>query len=106
MKTDMSMIKINYSGFWDRPLAFVVEYRGKQLLFSREFDETVDEYEDAYRVFVLPNVSDQDLAMPASWEDLPELSSGYLGKVPVKDVQFDATYRKEIDTNVIDALLD
>lgn len=100
-----NMTPIHYRGFWDRPLSFVVEHRDKQLLFWRDFDEAVDEYEDAYRVFVLPDISAQDLAAPASWENLPERAVALLGIVPVKDVKFDATYRKEIDANVIDALL-
>ena len=102
----MSMARIKYRGFWDRPLAFVVEHQGVQLLFWREFNEEADEYEDDYRVFVLPHVAEQDLAMPNSWENLPNLSSGYLGSVPVKDVQFDVTYRKAINTKLIDDLLD
>lgn len=95
--------KIIYRGFYDLPLAFVVSHNGRQLLFWRDFDDDLDEYPETYQVYLLPCLSDEELT--GSWERLPERAINFLGEVPVGDVQFDSTRRREIDTAVLDALL-
>lgn len=99
-----TLVKILYSGFWDRPLAFVVRHRGVQLYFCREFDEDADEYQDAYKVFVLPNLLDDEIN--ASWGHLYQNTTRYLGQVPVKQVVFDSSFRESIDTDLADALIE
>ena len=98
--------KIQYRGFYDRPLAFVAEHRNKQLLFWLDFDELLDEYKSEYQVFMLADSTVRDLIQLKSWENLRHQTTGYLGTVPVRNVQFDETRRKEIDVNAIDVLLD
>jgi len=95
--------KIIYRGFYDLPLAFVVRHTGRQLLFWRDFDDDLDDYPETYKVFFLPHLSEEKLT--GSWKRLPERATDFLGEVPVRDVQFDSTRRREIDTGVLDALL-
>jgi hypothetical protein len=99
------MAKIRYGGFWDRPLEFLVERKGKLFLFYREFDGDFDEYEDAYRVFVLSHAPNEDLSVPVSWQSCTQIATNFIGTVPVADVHFDQTFRKEIEINVLEELL-
>jgi hypothetical protein len=98
-----SQVKIVYSGFWDRPLAFVVRHRGIQLYFRREFDEHADDYQDAYRIFVLPNLSDNEIN--ASWGNLHQKTTRFLGQMPVKEVVFDPSFRESVSTDTLDVVI-
>ena|ERR1044071_2553103 len=93
---------IQYRDFYDVPRIFLVNHRGTQYLFDCPFDQDLDDYPDTYRVFVLPADSCSNLS--GSWEDLASSATAYLGKVPVKSVQFDSTRRREIETDVLDEL--
>src|SRR5919205_1109485 len=72
----------------------------RQYLFLREFDDALDDYQDAYRVFSLPGLSDE--VIESSWLRIKSLATAFLGEVSVAEVQFDASRRKEIETAVID----
>jgi hypothetical protein len=91
--------KIIYGGFWDVPLEFVVSHAGKQFLFLREFDEAIDDYPDNYRVFLLPGIPNCEIKQ--LWSDIERQAIEFLGEVPVKEVKFDKSTRKRIDTNVL-----
>lgn len=95
--------KLRYQGFYDVPRSFVVKHGGRQILFDCVFDDDLDDYPETYQVYLLPSLSDEELT--GSWERLPERATEFLGEVPVGDVQFDSTRRREIDTAVLDALL-
>jgi hypothetical protein len=95
---------INYRGFYDVPRIFLVSHRGMQLLFDCKFDDSIDDYPDFYKVYLMP--AQQDLELSGSWDRLPELAIEYLGDVQVSSVKFDRTLRKEIDTDVIRGLLE
>ncbi len=97
------MLPIDYRGFYDVPRNFLVKHRGVQFLFSCPFDEDEDRYPESYKVYVLDRIQEQHLQ--ADWEDLPAKASQLLGAVPVSDVRFDPTRRKEIDAAVLDNLL-
>jgi hypothetical protein len=98
-----SQVKIVYNGFWDRPLAFVVRHRGIQLYFRREFDERADGYQDAYKIFVLPNLSDNEIN--ASWGTLYQKATRYLGQMPVKEVVFDPSSRESVSIDTLDLVI-
>jgi hypothetical protein len=74
-----------------------------QLLFDCEFDESIDDYSETYKVYVLPDISDDGLR--GSWEHLSEKSTQFLGLLPVRGVVFDPSMRREVETQIIDALL-
>ncbi len=94
--------KILYSGFWDRPLGFVVQYATVRLFFSREFDEELDDYQAAYQVFLLPNMSDKEVQ--ESWVDLRQKAEAYICTIPMNSVVFDSSFRESIDTDILDAI--
>lgn len=96
-------VAIAYSGFWDRPLAFVVNYRQFQFLFHREFDDERDNYQDQYTVSLLPHLS--DAAIQAGWGHLQNYITYAIGHVFVKDVVFDPSFRKCIDATLLDTLI-
>lgn len=96
-------VPIKYLGYYDVPRNFIVRYRGNTLLFDCAFDETLDDYWEYYKVYVLPPLRDEEL--PKDWTTLPARATGYLGQVPIGRVQFDPSRRKSIDSAVLDELL-
>jgi hypothetical protein len=97
------MVKIIYREFYDIPRVFVVPYNGMKLLFECLFDESIGEYPDYYNVFTLSNIKEEDLQ--GSWVGLSKLATRYLGQVPICEVKFDQTKRKEINSEVIERLI-
>ncbi len=95
---------IIYSGFYDVPLAFVVWNDEKQFLFLRDFDEALDDYPNFYRVFTLPNLSDEEVKK--SWVQIETLANQFVGEIPVAEIHFDSTKRKEIVLKPLENLID
>ena len=96
-------VPIRYRDFWDVPRIFLAEYRGVRLLFDCPFDEDTEDYADAYRVYVMPELAAAELE--GSWKELPRRATRLLGVLPVRQVAFDPTRRKEVDAGVLDELL-
>jgi len=93
-----------YSGFHDRPLAFVVWYGGAQYLFWRGFfDDELDDYPRSYDIYRLPELSDD--AIKATWTSLPEQAISKIGSVPLKAILFDPTNRRWIDSSIFEKLV-
>lgn len=94
-------IPITYSGFWDVPDSFLTEYNSNLYVFTRYgFDEELDDYPPNYEVYLIKDVSykdavDQNLWFPYNYES-PE----FLGEIPTKDVIFDWSNRKFVNTVV------
>jgi hypothetical protein len=95
--------KITYRDFYDVPRMIVVTHRGLKLLLDCKFEESLDDYSTAYRVYILPQELDE-LSLH-SWEELPRMATKYLGDIPIAQVVFDPSKRAEIDTAVLDSLL-
>lgn len=95
-------VPIIYCGFYDIPLAFVAWHRGKQFLFLRDFDDALDDYPQFYRVFTLPNLSED--AVKKSWVQIETLADQFVGEVPVAEVDFDQTRRMHIGAGILDEL--
>jgi len=96
-------IGIIYSGFWDRPLGFVVRYRDRIFYFLRKFNDDSDEYEDVYKVFLLPALTEKDIQN--SWDSLDTKTLRHVSTIRVSDVIFDASFRKSIDSDILDVLI-
>ena len=97
-------VKIAYRDFYDVPRMLIVSRRGLKLLLDSPFDDSLDKYSPTYKVYVLPTEVDEHTLK--SWEALPQMAMKSLGEIPVNQVAFDATKRAEVDTGVIDSLLD
>jgi len=98
----MPEVKIMYSGYWDFPLAFVASYENVQYLFYRCWDDELDDYESEYEVYILPNLSEDEIKK--GWA--LALEKGELfGKIPVKQVVFDSTHRLTVDTVTIERII-
>jgi len=90
-------VAIQYAGFYDVPRVFVVESADRCLLFVSHFDETIDEYEDAYNVYLMPPA----FKLPPTWEALESMAERRLGTIKVSDVTFDETRRKGISIDTL-----
>ena len=80
----------------------MVELDGVQFLFDCPFNDELDDYPDAYEVFVLPRIAAEDLM--GSWEGLSGRATQYLGRVPTTSVIFDTSRRNAIDASVLRGL--
>ena len=100
----MAMMPFIYSGFHDRPLAFVVWHGDKQYLFWRGFfDDSLDDYPRTYEVYRMPELPND--VIKASWVSLPGRAIGKVGSVPLKAIVFDPTNRRWIDSSVLEGLI-
>ena len=95
-------IPIRYLGFWDVPRNFLVRFSGDLYLFDCPFDEEGDEYPEYYSVYILPEMSREQI--DADWVGLPARALRKTGVVPIDSVRFDPTKRKEIGAEVFDLL--
>lgn len=94
---------ISYRGYWDVPRIFLTRYQGDIYLFNCPFSEELDEYPDDYEVFLMPaDMHEENL--PTDWTLVAGLAVRRLGTVPVTDVQFDPTRRKQVNTSALDQL--
>src|SRR5260370_2210208 len=98
-----SWAPIRYMGFWDVPLILLTRYNGRTILFECSFDEQLDDYAESYRVYSMPDLTDEDL--PKDWTTLQQKATAYLGEIPVARVRFDPTRRREVELSVLEELL-
>lgn len=106
---DDAFIPIYYSGFWDVPHAFLTVYKDELFFFQRDyFDEQLDDYPPNYQIYLVKNMTLENAYEPH------ELSSKFvkirnisllqendvIGEIPTKDVIFDETKRKFLNTSV------
>lgn len=97
------MVPFRYVEFYDVPRAIVLRYKGKLLLLDSPFDDKLDEYQDSYSVYELPESAEPSLAK-GSWRFLENARQACVGQIPVKKVKFDSTKRKALDPSVQDKI--
>ena len=95
-------VPIRYLGFWDVPRNFLVRWRGELYLFDCPFDEQLDDYPDAYTVYTLPELPQEEI--DADWTALPDKAPRKVGTVPIAAGRFDPTRRNAIGAEAFDAL--
>jgi hypothetical protein len=91
---------IRYLGYWDVPLVFLVRFNGERYLFDCPFDNEVEDYAEDYEVYLFPEIPDEEL--PSDWTKLRGLATRPLGRIPVREVQFDPTRRRSVNTDVLE----
>lgn len=89
-------------GYWDYPTNFLVRHGGDLILFDRPFSEELDDYPDEYAVYVLPEMTREQI--DADWAGLPDKAVRSLGTVPISAIGFDPTRKASMDGGVLDAL--
>lgn len=92
-----------YREFYDVPRLIILWRGNLRILLESAFDTEADEYSDTYKVFVLPNISEEDLK--GSWEALASTATGLLGEIPVNAFDIDPSRLKELDPVLVDNLL-
>ncbi|MCP5007848.1 MAG: hypothetical protein GY941_28520 [Planctomycetes bacterium] len=97
-----TMAAIIYREFYDVPRVFLVNYKGDFILFESLFNDDSDDYSSDYIVYLMPKLSEEELK--GSWENISLRADRKIGSVPVKDIQFDETKRKEIDAAILDKI--
>jgi hypothetical protein len=93
----MKWLPIQYAGFHDVPLMFLVNYGGHSYVFDCEFNDEADEYEEFFVAYRLKKLMHR--IEPSSWKDLPNAGER-IGTVRVDNVRFDESMRKFIDASV------
>ncbi|MGA2653235.1 MAG: hypothetical protein ABSF28_22150 [Terracidiphilus sp.] len=99
----MPMVPFKYGGFWDVPRYILCRVEENQLLLEAGFDDALDEYSTEYRVYALPPGLDWDSIF--TWLESPSSQSHYLGSIPVNEIHFDESKRKEIETGPLIKLI-
>jgi hypothetical protein len=94
---------IRYMGFWDVPRIFLTRYKGQAFLFDCPFDEELEDDSDSYRVYMMPDLAEEDL--PKDWTTLHQRATRFIGEIPVARVCFDSTRRREVELSVLEELL-
>lgn len=95
---------IKYRDFYDVPRIFLRQAGDRLLLFDCRFNEERDQYEEAYKVFLMPKLPDEET--PGSWEHLSAKAESLLGEVRTSDVEFDPTRRKQVKLEVLNKIQD
>lgn len=94
------MTKIIYREFYDYPRIVIFNYKKNQYLLDSPFDDNIDDYHDNYQIYLMGKIPDK--IINGSWENILKFKKAYLGQIPISEVQFDSTTRKEINPNFID----
>lgn len=98
------MTSFRYGGFYDVPRCLSFRYRGRRFLLHSAFDEELDEYSTDYSVYIIPESADHSLPV-CSAECLNNTSMASIGKIPIDQVEFDSSKRKELDASILDTLV-
>ena len=111
---EREFIPIYYCGFWDVPHAFLTEYKGQLFYFQRGyFDEELDDYPPNYQIYLIENgelnefLDTYDPPVTSSYKfvNTDKLQQNKIvGEIPTKDVIFDETHRKFIDSIAFEIL--
>ncbi len=96
-------LPIRYRDFWDVPRIFLVQLEGQSILFDCRFDEVKEDYPDRYQIYLLPALTESELA--GSWDGLADRASHRAAEIAVSEVRFDQTSRQAIDGSILDKLM-
>lgn len=90
-------LDIVYSGFWDYPFAFVVQFEGSVYMFLRgNFDEQLGDYPAGYDVF-----RNRLIDMRAIHKNFQPTTGGeFVGRIDMREIRFDPSHRQRINSKV------
>jgi hypothetical protein len=90
---------ITYREFYDIPRIFLTKTGNRVFLFDCSFNDEKDEYEETYKIYLMPQLDEKQLA--GSWENLPAKATRLLGEIPTSEVEFDTTLRQQVNLGVL-----
>ena|SRR5712692_4826587 len=93
---------IQYREFWDVPRIFIVPFRQRWFLFDCRFNEATEDFPNHYQVYLLHHLEPGELT--GSWDDLHRKAVQFIATVPIEQVHFDASKRREVDVGVLEEL--
>ncbi len=96
------MISIQYRDFYDIPRVFVLSWKGQTYLFDCPFNSASDDYSDHYDIYLIPDLSTEDLA--GSWNGLASRAISKVGEISTGDVKFDESRRSSVDSEIVSHL--
>ena len=96
------MTPFKYGSFYDVPRSIILSYRDMMFLLLSNFDEDLDDYQTEYSLYVIPAMV-QESVRQGSWEFLRNTPMTCIGRIPVHNVLFDSTKRKELDASFLDS---
>jgi hypothetical protein len=99
------MTPFQYVDFYNVPRTIVLRAHGRWLQLRSAFDETADDFEAEYSVYQLPE-SFEPIPKGRSWKFLDEIELACIGKIPVREVRFDASKRKRLDASILENIAD
>ena len=99
-----SWTPIQYRELWDVPRIFLVDHERLHFLFDCPFDEQTEDYSGSYKVYLLPDVTEEEVS--GSWHQLPQRAIRFVKQIPVAEVCFDPTQQKAIATQLLEELSD
>lgn len=97
------IIPFRYGGFWDVPRYIALRYGGKVLYLQSPFDDELDDYPDAYSVYVVPDDLGESL-LSGDWNPLDQSRLSFVGQIPINTVAFDPTKRQTLDAACLKSL--
>jgi hypothetical protein len=98
------MTPFRYGGFFDVPRCLSLHYGGRRFLLQSAFDEDLDEYPPDYSVYIIPESADDSRPI-CSPEFLNNTPMDCIGQIPIDEVTFDPSKRKELDASCLDSLV-
>jgi hypothetical protein len=97
------MTPFQYVDFYDVPRTIILPVRGKWVLPQSSFNTELDDYEVEYSVYRLPS-SFQPPQAGCKWDFLGEVLA-CVGKIPVREVQFDDSKRRTLSAASLDEIV-
>lgn len=90
---------IKYREFYDIPRIFLTEIGDRTFLFDCSFNDKMDEYEGTFRVYSMPELDEKELG--GSWQDLRTKATRFLGEIPASEIEFDPTFRQQVNLQAL-----
>ena len=95
-----SWVRFRYCEFYDVPRYIVLRYNNRCFFLESPFDDAADDYSPDYVVYLFP---ESVLEVPQTFGFLDDRNLlTCIGRLPVKDVQFDSSVRKALDASALD----
>ena len=91
--------RIKCRDFCDIPSIFLTENLDRVFRFDCPFNEEKDEYEEPFRIYLMPPIGEQELA--GSWKNLPQRATRLFGEVGISEVEFDTTLRRQVNLEIL-----